>query len=249
MIGLGLRVKTSDVLLVACDACQARAGFVPTLVTSVAGWWAIPNGPRETVAALRANGEQQRRYGSAGNGWRLAAYAAVSMWLTSLTMLVAVGIVAVVAAREEAARPVGFVESVSAAADARRRARGIPLGLAEGSEPPASTVAATILEDVRRAWPDVRAGVRVDAARGRPQPGEIAGPLERIEVIVHVPEAQRFSEAQQRIVLRGAAAAARAGLGDADTRVRLFGHDGRGVGVMLLRGATEANDLPVTDVR
>lgn len=248
-MGLGVRVKVSDALLLACDACQARAGFAPTLLTLMLGWWAIPRGPSETLRVLRDNGEQQRRYGSSGSTWRFAAFGAWVAWLAAGAVLIAVGAVAVLASGAPPARAPDFVADMNASADVRRRARAVPIGLAEGSEPPASTAAGIILQDVRASWPDARVGVRVDAVRGIPARGEIAGPLERIEAILHVADAHRFPEDRQRIVLRGAAAALRASLGDADTRVRLFGSDGRGPGVMLPRGATEAVDLPIADVR
>lgn len=248
-MGRGLSVKVTDSLRMACDPCQARAGFMPTLATLLAGWFAVPNGPRETLAVLKTNGELARRYGSAGTTWRTGAFVLAGVIVATLVALGIVGTIAVVVSRgPEAARP-GFVETMNARSDVRTRARAIPLGLAEGSEPPASSAAGVVMEDVRHAWPDVRVGVRVDAIRDRPQPGEIAGPLQRVEAVIHVPDANRFPEEQQRIVLRSVALTLRARLGDAPTRVRLFRADGRGPGALLEAGATEPTELPVADVR
>ena len=53
--GLGTKLKRKAVAGVFCRSCADRAALKASFVTWIAGWWAWPNGPKETVKALWNN--------------------------------------------------------------------------------------------------------------------------------------------------------------------------------------------------
>ncbi|WP_413207106.1 DnaJ domain-containing protein [Rhodospirillum sp. A1_3_36] len=53
--GLGLRVKREPITGVFCRRCAERYAFLASLHCWLKGWWAIPSGPFQTIAALWVN--------------------------------------------------------------------------------------------------------------------------------------------------------------------------------------------------
>ncbi len=53
--GLGRSVKKKTISGVFCRTCADRAALKASFVTWLTGWWAIPNGPKETIRALLNN--------------------------------------------------------------------------------------------------------------------------------------------------------------------------------------------------
>lgn len=53
--GQGFSVKRKEVSGIYCRTCADRAALKASLITWVTGWWAIPNGPKETIKALWSN--------------------------------------------------------------------------------------------------------------------------------------------------------------------------------------------------
>ncbi|NKB43047.1 MAG: DnaJ domain-containing protein [Alphaproteobacteria bacterium] len=53
--GLGRSTKRKEVAGIFCRTCADRAALKASFITWLTGWWAIPNGPKETVKALWNN--------------------------------------------------------------------------------------------------------------------------------------------------------------------------------------------------
>lgn len=53
--GRGLSIKHKEVTGIFCRTCADRAALKASFITWITGWWALPNGPKETIKALWNN--------------------------------------------------------------------------------------------------------------------------------------------------------------------------------------------------